>query len=617
MPTRDLALDKLRRLALSGRQPHDEALPSTRVLGSRWGLNHNTVARAIDRLVVEGVLRRQGRKTYLQGKPPESPLPRKIWVVTHGYGHVDRFIRALEPWGIEPVVRSVTNTMETILELNNARRMEVDGLLVFWTNSLNEEEALYELRKEGLPFVICLAQHPDLDSVSGDPAGIALQLSQLAAKRKAEEVVLVLPRMRVWVPERSRTLLPDVHEWLRFALNRLPSPPKRIREINPRINGDVDELVQRVLAQQHPDQLILTYDPLADALFEGLRHRLGEAKPGLLSLGRPARNPTEIAWVDGNLDEEIRVATMRLFELCRHRRSFGVLPAPLNIHVSGVCWEGRTLDPKWRLRRKSVALQQPPPNPETQTGPWIAAQLAARWPSETIQRQQAVQRLHQEPFTPKPRGRLRHLPLVANMPTTGPGGWFGSHVLLNLKPGIQGWHGITFALNRLEESSQVGFIRLDSVETAATPRKTPIGHNLVLKGLPTGPRAVYFLHAAGFCQSKIHFADLFATHSGGPAPAQPWITAAENPFSPVAAAMLEEPDACVSEWWPNQPRLRNAHTLPVIITGPDGDPLAYERHLYIHRWIPDPALGPLKQLEIRLRPGTGVRYGLLAVTVEV
>jgi hypothetical protein len=194
---------------------------------------------------------------------------------------------------------------------------------------------------------------------------------------------------------------------------------------------------------------------------------------------------------------------------------------------------------------------------------------------------------------------------VVNRRLTTRKSWLGEVPLLHVSPGPRVLHGVPFRILGGREEAGRGAVVLRSRRSrTAGAVALPSSVGVALDGIRAA--RFFLLHACGWSGPGGTFGRLAFAYGDG--------TRVEVPLSAVGRGPVIRETCALQDWWPAFSRPALAGTKPWVVTGPDGDPLSYERWLYVHAWRnPRPDVG-LVRLEVSTDANALVTYALLAVT---
>ncbi|MDX2110534.1 MAG: GntR family transcriptional regulator [Verrucomicrobiota bacterium] len=600
----------------------DKALPSSREYAERFGVSHNTIARALDQLTATGELQRVGYRLFRNTKLQRQAgrLPQKVRAIAYARV-IEHMEQACLQHGIKLECRCVYHEAEEEREILDAIDAKVDALLIQGQSFSLHRALLDHLRNHKIPFVITQVPEPSCDSVHGDMLALSLRAAHLLEATHPQIITIAIQRHVIHSQRTDYWNIPGIDELLRFAFGRWATPPAEIVWIPTKGESNNPRIIAELLANRRADEAILCNYMLAGPLYRALLKERSEAKPVLLALGKPEEHADNISWIDGNIREEINVAVSRLIDSWRYQQRYGIAPPPLTILVSPQMSEGKTLSYDWgKVGRPPCTPAEEPDSGsvlvsvvETEPGSKrLRDQSSLLWPLTKAKRIEKVIQINTTHFQDQRDGEIFSsidIKSLANHSTTGKGGWFGTNVLYHLKPKKNTFHGIPFELVVGAEPGSLHFIRMQAPEQVegrfADSIQIAIGRKV---------HYFYLLHAGAYCRERMDFGKLDILQNDGRRLEHTLTAATPDQIDLVSNQLLDPPEACLADWWPGYPYLENQQTLPVIITPPDNDPLHYERHLYVHRWVnPYPEV-VVETLRIHMQSGTSTRYGLLALT---
>lgn len=278
--------NQLRRLIVSGRWQHGERIPTETQLARHLDISRTTVRIALQRLEVEGMIKRAaGRGTFVAYQPADRSTSHTIGYITHSFHneiHTTLLSSAeteLRSAGYQVIFSNATTLVEEAMILQQLLEENVAGL-IFWASACPVPETLatlqeYQRRAIPIVFIDRVIEGVEADYVASDNFGGAYDLTSHLIGLGHEHIVQLMPDINGLRPieERHRGYVAAVNEHGLDAYAPWKiAPPERpefhetdiyslVGEKSQRI---IDEVVQLMSAVEHkPTAVFCINDILA------------------------------------------------------------------------------------------------------------------------------------------------------------------------------------------------------------------------------------------------------------------------------------------------------------------------------------------------------------------
>ncbi len=598
--------ERLLDLIGNGTIPPGGVLPSSRKLADDWGLGRTAVNYAVMRLVAEGTLQKKGyRVSVAKNTGEEGQVFPPIDFFTIDDSGRQTVEDIASRWGIS--VRSFSSDDDNLYrkELLELEERPSSGVLIRKAVHL---DVLERLERKGIP--VMLFGEPWLGHSFVSPSAapfISIAVDHLAAMGHRHLAYLALPAFFAYPP-----LRPDVEEAYPQACQKaglqhregsylvlsgddslsIANAWRNLCKLQPRPTAFLCEnirTVQILLGLAGRDGLHVPQDLSVLCLFE---HEIA------------SRIDPPVTTIGVDQDDILSLATMLMLQEIRRRRRLSGRAR----HHSVFC------DPHL-IRRESTG---PAPGVRnligestTRTSPEPAA-TGSRWPDEENHRRAQAATVNLGALelpgrTTDPQMIPLDLNLTHSREFSRRNSWLGRDPLKQFDTGRQSIHGITFDINSsalvLRSAHARGKGRVPLPDAAVIP----VGRKVV---------AICILHAAGWVRDFGAFATYEFCYHDGRIETVPVIGLGQE-STDLAEKARHRSQAIIQDWHYLYPQFKSSNALPYLITD-QGDPLLYERYLYVYRFLnPHPGL-KLKAIRVTtLNPEGEPTLAILAATAIV
>ncbi len=255
--------NQLRRLIVSGRWRDGERIPTETQLARHLDISRTTVRIALQRLEVEGMIKRAaGRGTFVAWQPQDQSNSRSIGYITHSFHNEIHSIMLssaeteLRSAGYQVIFSNATTLAEEAVILQQLLEENVAGLIV-WASACPTAEtlaALQEYQRRAIPiiFIDRIIEGIEADYVASDNFGGAYDLTSHLVALGHEHIVQLMPNINGLRPveERHRGYVSAVNEHgLRAYAPWKIDPPERPEFHETDIYSLVGEKSQQIIDQ--------------------------------------------------------------------------------------------------------------------------------------------------------------------------------------------------------------------------------------------------------------------------------------------------------------------------------------------------------------------------------
>ena len=269
---------KLRRLIVSRRWRHGERIPTETLLARHLDISRTTVRIALQRLEVEGMIRRAaGRGTFVSWQPQDPANSRTIGYFTHSFHNeihsamLSSAETELRSAGYQVIFSNATALDEESMILEQMLEENIAGLMI-WASACPTAATVatlqeYQSRAIPIVFIDRVIDGIQADYVASDNFGGAYELTSHLVALGHEQIVQLMPnidglrpideRQRGYVAAASESGLTPMSPW---KIN----PPERPEFHEPDIYSLAGEKSQQVIDQVV--RLMTTVEPMPTAI---------------------------------------------------------------------------------------------------------------------------------------------------------------------------------------------------------------------------------------------------------------------------------------------------------------------------------------------------------------
>lgn len=606
------AIDLLRRWLKNANLRAGVRIPSERLLAAEIGVTHYAVNRAMTRLILEGVVEREGYKlryTGGNGHPEITETFTCDLVVSSRSVFLGSFRRVAKELGIKLNVHRWESSEEAATIMNQLSHTRTEGILFDGpaVPVTDWEPITREMIQNGVP-VVCVGQSVHgVTTVLSESSLAARKTVDYAASLGHHEFGLIVVHSQVkWLPSiRSN--------WERACLERgclsssdrikvFDGNPKDLAEFCAREWGGVTCVVV-----QHEKFSV-------DQFVEELPH-FGKRVPrdvSVISMGvtKSQQSGSIVTTVQADTTVIHELAYHWLQRIRRKREATGLMPPPTTIHVDPMLTVRSTVAPPAGMPRNVVpasAAELPPALPN----PWTGNQVELM---KTLQ--QAVQR----PYPLALRAREAEFTKVDLMPFTNRPlnfrrGWLGDLPLKYLDAGRHIIHGVPFHVLGGPSRSDCGVVVFQSsVNYTGKAQKLP---NRLRIPIESRVKSLYILHGCGFSRPLQTFASYAFYSKKKVLDRIALVTLGDVPPGTTAEELERLKDvANIQDWWPDYPQLDFKHGRMVPLLESEGHE-SLQRHsfLYTLEWVNPMPDQKVSFLEVTSEINQPTTLGLLAISL--
>ncbi len=255
--------NQLRRLIVSERWRHSERIPTETQLARHLDISRTTVRIALQRLEVEGMIKRTaGRGTFVTWQPQDQSGSRSIGYITHSFHNEIHSIllgsaeTELRSAGYQVIFSNATTLAEEATILEQLLEENIAGLTI-WASAQPAEETfaiLQEYQRRAIPIVFLdrRVNGIEADYVASDNFGGAYDLVAHLIALGHENIVQLMPNIEGLRPvdERHRGYVAAVtdHDLPAYAPWKI-NPPERQEFHETDIYSLVGEQSQQIIEQ--------------------------------------------------------------------------------------------------------------------------------------------------------------------------------------------------------------------------------------------------------------------------------------------------------------------------------------------------------------------------------
>ena len=207
--------NQLRRLIVSGRWRHGERTPTEAMLSRHLDISRTTVRIALQRLEVEGMIRRAaGRGTFVSWQPQDPASSRSIGYIAHSFHNeihsamLSSAETELRSAGYQVIFSNATALADENLILQQLLEEHVAGLII-WSSACPTAETvatLQEYQRRAIPIVFIdrLIDGIRADYVASDNFGGAYDITSHLVALGHEHIVQLMPNISGLRPVEER-----------------------------------------------------------------------------------------------------------------------------------------------------------------------------------------------------------------------------------------------------------------------------------------------------------------------------------------------------------------------------------------------------------------------------
>lgn len=593
-------------------------LPSERALATELGLQHYAVNRAMARLIVEGLVERDGYKLIAAGTPDIATSFHCHLVIAQRSVYIPSYRRIAKEAGIKLIINSWESSDEAALKLERLDVRETEavifdppraGAVSVW------EPVATRLAKHDIP-VVCIGHDiPGLFSVQPDTKQ-SLQLALLHLVQLGHaEVGLIIPASAT--PDATAN---EIWEELCRNHNLTTSKGRIHAQHNMRLREEANE-VASMLVNEWREATALIFVTTPDCNMQILQdqlHHKGRRIPEHLSLvfigdSKVASSASpSITSVSADIALVQETAFFLAQRAARKKKAMGILPPACSLLVQAQL----TVRHSTRALITADAPDLPPNTtpPVPRSNGLTVSQAKAPAPLESSLRK--AYPLAARAFLSE---RVRFAPIdlqpYVNRPFNFRRGWLGDLPLKQLTPGPHEIHGVPFNILGGPKRSDCGTVVFHSaVNTTGNAHKLPDRLRI-----PIGSKAqaVYILHGCGYAKFLHAFAHYDFQSRSTSLDRVPLVSLGQPPadYDP-SLADANAPRPNIQDWWPDFPHTDFPQARMAPISSPSGeDHVSRYVFLYTLEWINPSPQTIVSYLDITVDTTHSTTLGVLAITV--
>lgn len=608
------AIFTLRQWLLSSGLKPGARIPSERQLALQFGLKHNAVNRAMVRLIMEGVVRREGYKLYYASEKQTGTVSLVCdLVLARRSIFLKSYRKVAKELGIELRLHFYESVDEAVGQLHRLDQPGTESVLfdpphappaLWWA------PAMRQLLTHGIP-AICIRQYADnIPCVLPDHTrAVDLVFSHLRELGHSELALFTIaPRASVSI---------EIHKaWQALPWDKTGRASARRIAFYDDAREDVQALAQRLAGEWKQVTALVVYtvhDPVVPHLLEELARRkkyvprdlsvicLGDL-PHLTTLNPPIST----AAFDAALMHE---TVFRLAQrLARKSQSTGLLPpfACVSVHPYLLLRESTKPAPGFVPKKKNLGMEAD------------AAQMPDHG-ATPADFKQALRAMLRRPYAltmtaESARFSSVDLSSFVNRPLNYRKGWLGDLPLTHFGSGKHVIHGVPFQVLG-------GPARTDQGAIVFRSRTNETGNSRGLPSrlkIPVGTKAtaIYILHGCGYTRFLSPFAT-YDFYSGTKRLGSVPIVALGQPPHDWDASQFgrESQKANIQDWWGDFPHVDfpNARQAPIV--PPDEETVARRyAFLYTLEWKNPFPNRRVTHMEITVDADQSTTLGLIAAT---
>ncbi len=587
-------------------------LPSERELARTLGLSHAAVNRAVLFHIGQGTLRREGYKLFVAEAGIAVPVPRFLALISEP-ASVQAALEAAKDCGCVLELRESSEAHHVRKALLDWDSERFDGILL---GRLRCEDMLRDLVDRGVPVLVAGGGSDEHHCVRSDyPASIPLAVGHLAALGHRELAFVALPAIAPYVESRTGDFerYREVCEGL-----GLEESANRILICPTDSSPDAIAVWRKIVESAPQVTALVCHNPRMAGHLVELARKSGRSVPGDLSLVALVEDPSAPACdppITVVSDQSAVVARLGVFllrDMVRHplhgnlRRRQDVCVAPVLVprgSSAPLAGEGTLVSPSPRVLGGGAVVE---PGPD-----W------RKWSEDRDTRLLEVERINARPFVRNP-GRREFLPLdlskKLNRSCTREHSWLGDEPLRYLPTGELRFHGVPFLIldERANDGRSAMVLRSRKARSAAG-RPLPLSVTIRVGRMVS---AIYILHAAGWTTRHSSIAEYCLLYADGGEETVPVLPLGPSPIDAESTSKRHE-ESNIQDWHPVHPPFESAQALPCLITE-GGDPLLYERYLYVWQWVNPHPERLLRAIRAQmLDPDSRATLAVLSVTAQL
>ncbi|MEZ0298979.1 MAG: GntR family transcriptional regulator [Candidatus Methylacidiphilales bacterium] len=617
MPAGSLVPDTLlalRRWLDSSHLKPGARLPSERALAVQLQLNHYALNRAMNQLIQEGLIERNGYKlTYASRKRSHPAGFTCDLVLAWRSVLMPSYRKVARELGINLRVHLWHTLEDAISLLQQMNPSQVECLVFdppYAYPPSSWEPAMQRLLQQGIPAVSIRQQANNIPCVLANH-GKAMELLQTYLRNQGHtEIALVT------IYPRATSSIEVLDAWRGgCATGGFGDSARRVlfQSGVHAIREDVLVLSNKLVGEWENVTAVINYSErysFMPAFLQhiGRHHRVVPRDLSVICLGdmkqiQAAVPSVSVARFDIPLIHE---TAFRLAQrMSRMKNELGILPPPACIRV----------DAELVIRASSGAA--PSFVPDADEAASHSRPEPQRMPYEVDRQElESVSRRTYDLAARAEESRFSAVNLseFVNRPLAFQRGWLGDLPLKNMHAGRHVIHGVPFQVLGGAARNECGAVVFHSaINIVGNSQKLPDSITI-----PIGQkaRALYVLHGCGYARYKHHFATYDFQMTGSKSiEAVPLICLGEPPPDDEDAWDPNSTTANIQDWWPDLPHLDYPHSRRAPIFENDSEDTRY-RHVYLYtlEWInPKPDV-EITHLEVKVDSSHSTTLGMLAVT---
>lgn len=596
-------------------------LPSERALAAQFGLQHYATNRAMGRLIMEGLVERDGYKLIAaEPKSTRAPFCCHL-VVAQRSVYIPSYRRIAKEMGIKLIIHTWESSEEAMRALEALDDAKTEAVVLdppsaspisVWAPISRR------LHQRGIPFA-CIGQVASgLASVLAD-TGQSMQLALLHLMELGHsQIGLITP------PPTTPVAAEVIRSWSGLCrMHGLAEAASNVHlQSNLRLREEAEDAVAVLTNSWHKITAVVVVT-MPDCNIQLLQDQLaqkGRRVPENLSLvfigdakkASAAMPPISSVSSDTTLTQE--TAFFLVQRAARKKTSMGILPPSFNLAVQA----------QLTVRQSTRALNASGPA----VGPALLTSTETANVSESLTKSPVVNAPSLEVALRKPyplasraflSERTRFAPLnlepFVNRPLNFRRGWLGDLPLKQLTPGTHEIHGVPFTILGGPKRSDCGSIVFHSVvNTTGNAHKLPDKLKIPIGGKA---QAVYILHGCGYAKFLHTFAHYEFRNRTTSLDRIPLVSLGQPPVDyDLSQQPANAPVANMQDWWPDFPHMDFPNSRMAPIPSSD-ESHSGSRHVFLYtlEWINPHPETTVSHLEITVDSTHSTTLGVLAITV--
>lgn len=604
-------------LVASSFKPGDR-LPSERELVGRLGIKHNTVNRAMNRLISEGLIRREGYRLFYVGTKEATLVSLNCdLVIARASRLLPGFRKIAKELGVTLRIHSYSTVVDAVRHLHTLDVPTTESVVFDPPHSPAASvwaPAMSRLLHGGIPAVVMREFCETIPCVAANYARAVDLAFRHLREAGHEEIALIMvtPRSPVTLEIYAAWQVLGRQNGARPGMLRVAfysDPREDIRALAKKFSGVWKNVTALIVYSE--------YEPVAPHLVEELAREKRHVPRdlSLISLGdfpylATAQPPITSVAFDVALMQETLFRLVQRLE--RKKQSSGLLLSASSLRV----------EPHLLLRKSTAPVN----------AGWRKARELEELTSDHIDQDEHADDPNSPDFKRTLRALLRRpysftmtaeasrfasidLTPFVNRPLNFRKGWLGDLPLKQLSAGKHVIHGIHFNVLGGKSRADRGVVVFRStINETGSAQKLPDHLRIPIN---SHARAIYVLHGCGYARALAPFATYYFYAGSKCLGSLPLVALGKPTFDNATESLdTNSAEANIQDWWPDFPHrdFTSARRAPILEID-DQDVLQSHVYLYTLEWKnPSPNL-KITHMEIRADATQSTTLGLIAISV--